>query len=203
MSRCARARELFGPYWDDETTRAERDWLDAHFAACVTCRTEYESLARTLAAVAALPRVEAAPDLAERALAAARRVAAAPDVVFVRETPAWVPVAAAAAAAFVLVAGMAPFMIPGHVGNPLARRGAQVAEPRLVAVATDPAGAQGGSGVPAVRGEGAVATISDSLFDHSEDVDFVLDPVTLRRGRAHTASRLPRGVQGEQAVITF
>ena len=56
---------------------------------------------------------------------------------------------------------------------------------------------------PGRAGGSVAAAISDSLFDHSEDVDFVLDPVTLHRGRAHTASRLPRNVQGEQAVITF
>ena len=49
----------------------------------------------------------------------------------------------------------------------------------------------------------APVAISDTLFDHSEDVDFVLDPVTLHRGHAHTASRLPQGIRGEQAVITF
>ena len=29
MSRCHRVRELFGAYWDDEMTRAEREWVDA------------------------------------------------------------------------------------------------------------------------------------------------------------------------------
>jgi hypothetical protein len=49
---------------------------------------------------------------------------------------------------------------------------------------------------------GQLASIPDSLFDHSEDVEFILDPVTLRRGRA-TVTRLPAGVQGEKAVISF
>ena len=202
MSRCTRAREMFGAYWDDETTRAEREWLDAHFAGCATCRSEYESLTRTLAAVAALPRAEAAPDLAERALAAARSRTAVPDVVFVRETPPWVPATAAAAAALVVVAGLAPFLIRGFGPGDAAsvRHAVQVTEPRLVSV-TKPPGAAPAQ--PGRAGGSVAAAISDSLFDHSEDVDFVLDPVTLHRGRAHTASRLPRNVQGEQAVITF
>jgi hypothetical protein len=48
------------------------------------------------------------------------------------------------------------------------------------------------------------ATVADSLFDHSEDVEFILDPVTLRKGRAHTVVRVQPGpARGEQAVITF
>ncbi len=35
---CDRARRLFGAAWDDELTQAEREWLDAHFAACAGCR---------------------------------------------------------------------------------------------------------------------------------------------------------------------
>jgi hypothetical protein len=196
---------MFGSYWDDETTRGEREWLDAHFAGCAGCRAEYESLARTLAAVASLPRAEAAPDLAQRALAAARRSEPTPDVVFVRETPRWVPALAASAAAFVLVAGLAPFLLRGQgPGEGLLARRPAVTEPRLTAVANPPAGQAGGTPAAGTRASGALAAaISDSLFDHSEDVDFVLDPVTLHRGRAHTASRLPRDVQGEQAVITF
>ncbi len=80
-------------------------------------------------------------------------------------------------------------------------RGSVTPRPPLPSTAAAPHAA--GTQAKGARAEGAVAVISDSLFDHSEDVDFVLDPVTLRQGRAHTASRLPRGVQGEQAVITF
>ena len=48
------------------------------------------------------------------------------------------------------------------------------------------------------------AGVTDSLFDHSEDVEFILDPVTLRKGRAHTVVRVqPEPARGEQAVITF
>jgi hypothetical protein len=199
MNRCARARELFGPYWDDETTRAERDWLDAHFASCAACRAEYEELTRTLGAIAGLPRIEPAPDLPARALAAAKAATAAPDVVFVHAPSRWMPATVAAAALLAIVGVAAPFLIRGGESGMFAHRAPAVAEPRLVATAT-PAG---GRAETARTGEPALKSISDSLFDHSEDVDFVLDPVKLHQGRAHTASRLPRGVQGEQAVITF
>ncbi len=203
MSRCARVRDLFGPYWDDETTRAEREWVDAHFARCASCRADYEVLARTLTAIAALPRAEAAPDLAARSLAAARRRAPVPDLVFVRPAPGWVVVATAAS--LVLVAGVlaAPWVMRSQQGDPFAHSGAPVMEPRLVAVATPSGSATPGS-APAPAGSGPVSVaIADTLFDHSEDVDFVLDPVTLRRGHAHTVSRVSHGIQAEQAVITF
>jgi anti-sigma factor RsiW len=203
MSRCARVRDLFGAYWDDETTRAEREWVDAHFAQCASCRAEYEALALTLGAVAALPRAEAAPDLAARSLAAARRAPAERDVVYVRPVSGWVPLAAAAA--LVLVAGVfvVPQVMRSQQGGSFTHSGGPVAEPRLVAVTTSPGSAARGSATaPSASGPVSVA-ISDTLFDHSEDVDFVLDPVTLRRGHAHTVSRLSHGIQAEQAVITF
>jgi anti-sigma factor RsiW len=196
MRSCGRARDLFGAYWDDEVTQAEREWLEGHFASCTACRTEYEKLAHALEAVAALPREEAAPGLAARALAAARRATPARDVIFVRETPHWVPATAAAAAVLLVVASVAPWLgdLSGH-------RDAPVHEARLVA-AKSGAAMPGRDGAPAVGGVVAAAVV-DSLFDHNADVDFVLDPVNLRNGRAQTSARLPEGVQGEQTVITF
>ena len=43
----------------------------------------------------------------------------------------------------------------------------------------------------------------DSLFDHAEDVDFVLDPVTCVAGRTQSSAGCRGGIQGEQTVITF
>src|SRR5204862_8053005 len=77
--KCAAARRLFGAYWDDETTQAEREWLEAHFAACPGCRAEYEGLARTLEWTGSLPRIEPAADLAERTLVRARRASPATE----------------------------------------------------------------------------------------------------------------------------
>jgi hypothetical protein len=198
MKSCGRARDLFGPYWDDEVTRAEREWLETHFQACAGCRTDYEQFAHTLEAVAKLPRAEAAPDLAARALAAARRATPARDVIFVRETPGWVPMTAAAVAVLLVVTAVAPYLSRTPFGLSLAGRGTAVSEARLVQTHAS------ASAPPAARASGPVATAAvDSLFDHSDDIDFVLEPVNVRDGRAQAASRLPGGIQGEQTVITF
>jgi anti-sigma factor RsiW len=199
MNRCDQARRLFDAYWDDEVTQAEREWLEGHFGACPGCRQAYEQFARTLEAIGSLPRVETARDLAERALAGARRAQPVPDRLAVAPpTPRWVPVTAAAALVLVTAALLLPTIAPRvgmrSAGTLTARPepAAPVAEPRLVA-ASEP--------VPQPATPGA--TLADSLFDHSEDVEFILDPVVLHRGRARTAANLPAGVQTEQAVISF
>jgi hypothetical protein len=73
-----------------------------------------------------------------------------------------------------------------------AHRDSQVPEPRLVATAAHVPGQ--------FRHE---ATLVDSVLNHQEDVEFILDPVVLHRGRAQAASHLPAGVQGEHTVISF
>jgi anti-sigma factor RsiW len=204
--KCARARKLFGAYWDDEITQGEREWLDSHMNACATCRTDYESLARTLETVASLPREEAAPDLLEQTVARARRAATAPDHLPESERR-WVPVTAVAAAAVLVVVLVAPRTgwLPSGAPQQTASGGpafGPVAEP--VAVARPM-----GTSVPVQpntsAAPGFVSIAGDSLFDHSEDVEFVLDPVALRRGRAHPLppARSTEGVQVERAVITF
>src|SRR5262249_12912526 len=93
MNRCDQGRRLFGAYWDDEVTQAEREWLDSHMVACPECRRQYEQFARTLETVGSLPRTDTAADMPERALAAARRAPAVADRVAVAPlTPRWVPV---------------------------------------------------------------------------------------------------------------
>lgn len=200
MSTCKRAQDLFGAYWDDETTQAEREWLEGHFSSCPGCRESYEQLARTLEAVASLPRVEVAPGLAERSLAAARRMSPAPDRIFVRESPAWVPVTAAAAAVLLVLFTVVPMLTQQRPAGTMATNNPPVSEPRLVQTS----GRQAASPVVPTPNSAArpVSTALESVIDHTEDVDFVLDPVQLRRGHAHTA-RLPNGVQGEQAVISY
>ncbi len=203
--KCAQARRLFGAYWDDETTQAEREWLESHFTSCAGCRHEYEAYARTLEIAASLPRVEASPDLVERALARARRAAAVPDRIPVPHVQQWIPATAAAAAVLILASAVSPWlgMRPGGRDNgPVAIQKVRQPErvpgatvtvtPTLPATATVTPGssAQVASGLP------------DSLFDHSEDIEFVLDPMTVRRGRVTTV-RPPAAVQGEQAIITF
>lgn len=63
----------------------------------------------------------------------------------------------------------------------------------------------------AERADGAVAAAApaetpaglDSLFDHSEDVELVLDPVRLRRERGRGYTPASPSVRGEAASITF
>jgi Putative zinc-finger len=195
--KCRDARRLFGAYWDDELTQAEREWLESHFTGCTGCRESYEVLARSLELASGLPRVEPAPDFAERVLARARRTDSVPDRLPVA-TPRWAP--ALAVAAVVLVAAVVAIQFGGRNATQ------QVTQP--VAVNPVPATptpdlAPGDAAIlepQLVAAEG----FSDSLFDHSSDVEFVLDPVTVRRGQAHPATKLaPPITRGDQATITF
>lgn len=202
MTRCDQARRLFDAYWDDEVTQAEREWLEGHLGSCEGCRQSYEQFTRTLEAVGSLPRVEVARDLPERAFASARRAQAVPDRIAAEPaTPRWVPMTAAAALVVVVAALLLPTITPwvlGTRGNGMQasnqRNESPVAEPRLVATTTT---------APAPAADRPAATMADSLFDHSADVEFILDPVVLHRGRAQAVSNLPNGVQAERTVISF
>ena len=205
---CGDARRLFGACWDDEITLAERDWLESHFASCAACRAEYETFARAIELVGSLPRAEVRPGLAERALARARRATAAPDRLPVG-TPRWIPITATAALLAIAATMTLQWMGITPAGRMTPRTGvAAVPEPVLV---RSPDARTTASTVPddrlaTVRGETDApfaGGVPDSLFDHSADVEFILDPVTLRKGRAHTVLRLNPNVQGEKAVITF
>jgi anti-sigma factor RsiW len=192
--KCHDARRLFGAYWDDETTKAEREWLEAHFAACTDCHREYEQLTRAIDAVGTLPRHEPAPDLLERTLARTRRATVAPDTLPERRV-AWVP--ATAAVALMLIAAAVAVQLAGIRRVPGGDRSATLVQPvtsgSAVSTPSD----------PAMLANGTIATVPDSIFDHSDDVEFVLDPVTLRRGRATVTRPMPGGIQTEKAVVTF
>lgn len=203
MNRCDQGRRLFGAYWDDEVTQAEREWLESHLAGCPACRQQYEQFARTLEAVASLPRTEIASDLPERALAAARRASAVPDrIAAAPAQPRWVPVTAAAALLLVGATAVLQTFAPvltargPHAPTLLAPRDKPVPEPHFLAASAPLPRADAPGPRPATH-------LADSLFDHSEDVEFILDPVVLHRGRAQAASHLPAGAQGEQTVISF
>jgi putative zinc finger protein len=207
---CSHARRLFGAYWDDEITQAEREWLEGHFTTCARCHTAYEEQAKTLEALSRLPRVEAAPDLAERVLARARRAQTAADR-FPVGSLVWVP-ATAAAVAVLLIAGtvVGPWLATNSRGaRPSQTQVAStVREPELIAKSPvqqtpAPESSRNAFRSSARSGtEAALASVPDSLFDHSEDVDFILDPVTIRRGRPAVARPMP-AVQGQQATISF
>ncbi|HYM80263.1 MAG TPA: zf-HC2 domain-containing protein [Candidatus Limnocylindria bacterium] len=200
---CSQSRRLFNAYWDDEVTQAEREWLESHFATCESCRAEYEAFVRVLEWVGALPRAEVSPGLAERALARARRSSPAPDRI-PSLAPRWIPITAAAALVAVIAATLMQWTGLPPSGPVAVQKEAPIEQPMLVEAGPPaPAGAPGVT--PAVRPETeALAVIPDSLFDHGEDVEFILDPVTLRKGRAYTVSRLAEPeIRGESAVITF
>lgn len=201
---CAGARRLFGAYWDDEITLAERDWLESHFTSCDGCRLEYEQFARSIELVGSLPRVEVSPDMAERALARARRATVAADRL-PQGTPRWIPITATAA-----LLAIAATMTLQWVGvTPSGRKAdrssiASVAEPELVQPARVERPAPASNIEPESDLSGALAGGgADTLFDHSADVEFILDPVMLKKGRAHTVLKLNPSVQGDKAVITF
>ena len=202
MIGCAQARRWFGAYWDDEMTQAERERLEAHFASCPACRQEYEALTRTLEWTAELPRHDAAPDLLQRTLAQIRRTAPAPDRVRM-ERPAWVPVAAAATVLVLTATLLAPW-IGLHVrpAPAVATRVVTPREPQLLAPGGPSAGATAGRVVSERAGTAPTAALVDSIIDHGEDADFVLDPVRVSRGRT-AANPLTGPAQGQQAVITF
>jgi anti-sigma factor RsiW len=201
--KCAQIRELFGAYWDDETTQAEREALEQHITACEECRSEYEVFSRTLELMGSLPRAEAAPDLVERVMAKARRVSPAPDRVAAKGLR-WVPVTAAAALAVLALVSIAPWFhvtptSDTRLAPPVAVRVPVVTPERSdVQQPTRGHGSETGSGSQVAR-----VVVSDSLFDHSEDVEFILDPVTLKRGRVRSIAPSAAGVQGERASITF
>ena len=202
MRTCPQARQLFGPYWDDEISRGERDWLESHMAGCAGCRERYERFSATLEAVASLPRTEVAADLAERSLAEAKRRQSVPDTLRMPARPMWQPVAAAAGLALVAMTSVLLLRSP-RTALPTLAADAPIQQPRLVEVTPEAGAASATPTLPDARaGALSAAVMADSLFDHSDDVEFILDPITLRRGRAHTA-RLPEGIQGEQAVISF
>ncbi len=199
---CRHAHRLFGAYWDDEITQAEREWLEGHFTACSSCRAEYESYARALEALATMPRVEPQPNFAERVLQRARRASTAPDRLDPVAVPRrWVPLAAAAGVLVVAAAATAPWFLAPRGPAPIASRTtpAPTAPARVTEPTLEPAPSSSvGQPVAAVVPESS----PDSLFDHSGDVEFILDPVVLRRGRA-SVTRVPAGGSGEHSVVSF
>ena len=55
----------------------------------------------------------------------------------------------------------------------------------------------------APSGQALAAAMPDSLFDHSADIEFVLDPVKIRRERGRGYTPVTSTVRGQTASITF
>jgi anti-sigma factor RsiW len=158
---CKHARNLFAAFWDDETTQAEREWLEGHFTSCPACRREYEQYARTLELVGSLPRVEAAADLSDRVLQRVRRAETVPDTMPVRR-PIWVPVGSAVAACALLALTLANPWSGGPRDPRTAQRSTDpVTQPVLV---EPPLSAESSPVAAAIE---VPAATTDSLFDHS------------------------------------
>src|SRR5262249_25798832 len=159
-NRCDQARRLFGAYWDDEVTQAEREWLESHLAGCPACRQQYEQFARTLETVGSLPRTDGAADLPERALLAARRPPTVPErIALVPAHPVWIPVTATAALLLLGVSALLPWLGTSVGQRVLAHRDQTATrEPYLVTTGGARAGHAPDTGVH------PVATLVDSLF---------------------------------------
>jgi hypothetical protein len=146
----------------------------------------------------ALPRIDASPGLVERVLARSRRVTVAPDVVG-EPGVRWMPVAAAAA---VLLAA-ALFVVPRITRQvPGAGPAPQLAASRWTGAAAPAAAVK----LPELRHAGRSGNrdvTDENLFDHSRDLDLVIDQVTLREGRVTPVGSRQRGVEGDPAIITF
>ena len=223
MISCERAQTLFGPGWDDELSVVERESLEQHFAGCTPCRRDYDELARTLELVQGLPRPQVSGDFATRVLAEARRREAEGGR-GLRITRGWFahPARLAIAAALVVAAGVSGLMmIPGPQGDS-PRVAQQVVapapvvptpEPNVVPPSTlasaGPVSPARSNATPTLarpernRPAEVLAAVPDSLFDHTADVELVLDPVTLRKERGRGYTPVQTTVKGEQASITF
>ncbi len=66
---CEKVIGQFSAYLDGQLTAAEREAVRSHLADCARCRDELDALARTVYAVADLPRLRAPSDLREQVMA--------------------------------------------------------------------------------------------------------------------------------------
>jgi anti-sigma factor RsiW len=192
---CDRARRLFGACWDDELTQAERDGLEGHLGSCPRCRAEYDEFSLALEVTASLPRIEASAGFMDRVVARARRSTAAPDIVGTTGVR-WVPIAAAAAAVLVVaVVLLGPRL---QWKSPAVDRPSQMVAiegPREPVLVPQPTATSAGRPAAVSRAN------SENLFDPDKNVEFILDPVKLHRGRA-TVDRRPVA-EGQEAIISF
>jgi hypothetical protein len=123
---CRRAEELFSDHLAGTLSAESRDALEDHLRQCGACRLLRAAFGEVVAALQALPIVEAPPGLSERAASAARR-APAPDArprATSTRMPPWLQVAAAALALLVtgVVAAASRAWTPAQLGPRWAER---------------------------------------------------------------------------------
>lgn len=227
MIACERAQSLFGPAWDDELSVAERESLELHFTGCPPCRRDYDELARTLELVQGLPRPQVSGDFAARVLVEAQRREADGGRGFAVSRGLMArPMRLAIAAALFVAAGVSGILVAQKptgdatkVAQTVVAPGALAGDPDVPvstvaeAAPSTVASADPGSPAPSLkptlarrapaRSADRSPAVPDSIFDHTADVEFVLDPVKLRRERGRGYTPVPTSVRGEQASITF
>jgi len=119
-------------------------------------------------------------------------------------TPRWIPITATAALLTIAATMTLQWMGVAPTGRALdPGTGADNARTARVEPARSPSPATLASVETALEPAPGQPGVADSLFDHSADVEFILDPVVVRKGRAHTVLHVNPSVQGEKAVITF
>jgi predicted anti-sigma-YlaC factor YlaD len=124
MSGCNEIIELMSASLDGELTDAERRTLEAHLAACGTCREELAHMERTWEALLALGEARPAPDLTSRVVRHARWRRAVGRRAAGRRWATW-----AAVAAVLLVALFVGYLLqergffgPGNGGSGVAKK---------------------------------------------------------------------------------
>lgn len=229
MIACERAQSFFGAAWDDELSVAERESLELHFTGCPPCRRDYDELARTLELVQGLPRPQVSGDFAARVLVEAQRREAEGGRGFAVSRGLLArPMRLAIAAALFVAAGVSGILVAQKPAGEATKVAQTVVVPAKAALSGDPdvpvstvpeavpstvASADPGSPAPSpkptlarrspARSAEVLTAVPDSIFDHTADVEFVLDPVKLRRERGRGYTPVPTSVRGEQASITF
>src|SRR5690606_38246851 len=197
---CDKAHEEFSAFLDGELTPEARAAVEAHLAECSSCLRELEAFRRVDALYAGLPRVSAPEDLEKhvRALVASNRVVIRP-----RRRPRWTPIAAAAAA-LVLVAGVAWQVMQRdpRMGDsfqvaetaPDASPQAATAEPMLQRHADEAAASRAKSAAPMASKPAAVAELGvDAVQSRPERMESDLaDSVDLQFNRPGGAEELAK-----------
>src|SRR5262249_25373083 len=116
--------------------------------------------------------------------------------------PNWVSIAAAASVLLVMGTVITPWLMLGRRAAPLVALGERTPrEAHLVNTMTTPGPSSSAPAGTSTKSQAEMVAVVDSLIDHSEDVEFVLDPVRVSRGRAAVTSSRPEPAQRHQAVV--